>query len=154
MPPKKSQHPFDLSSANEALTEKKVAAREKALSEICEAARKDGLGNSSQTGVETLVTNIVACLKKGAKVEAFEACAALQAVLIAWHDSTPDVFEEHLYSLGLQLRSHRSDPVRSKIAGLIAIGSIIGNDEESMTRIMQRFRGYFSDSSSEVCSPG
>ena len=152
MPAKKSAQLFDLDSACEALTEKRVAAREKALSEIRDAARKDCLGSGAPNHMDTLVTNIVACLKKGAKAEAMEACVALQAVLIALHESAATAFEDNLYSLGLQLRSNRSDTVRSKIAGLIAIGSLMCSDEESITRIMQRLSGYFSDASTEVYS--
>ena len=151
MPSKKSQSLFDINECLEALAEKKAASRGKALLEVCEAARKDLLGQIVGTCLEALVSNIVACLKKGAKSEALDACNALQAVLVACHEQATEIFEENLYSLGLQLRSHRSDSVRAKVAGVIALGSLVcGQDEESLTRIMQRLSGYFVDSSTEV----
>jgi hypothetical protein len=143
---------FDLKTNVEAISEKRAAVREKALQSICEAARRDSLGDVSPW-LETLFAGLVTCLKKGAKTEATEACTTLQAVLIACNDSVAGLYEEHLYSLGLQLRSHRSDPVRSNIANVIAIGTLMcGGDEEALTRIMQRFSGYFGDPSSEVSS--
>jgi hypothetical protein len=152
MPKKSAPLVFDLKSSVEALSEKRAAVREKALQDICEAARKDSLGDVT-LWLETLFSGIVACLKKGAKSEAIEACTTLQAVLITCNDSVADLYEENLYSLGLQLRSHRSDPVRSRIASLIAIGALMcGGGDEALTRIMQRFSGYFGDQSSEVSS--
>ncbi len=152
MPKKSAPVDFDLESSVEALSEKRASVREKALQSICEAARRDSLGNVSPC-LETLFSGVVACLKKGAKSEAIEACTALQAIIIACNDSVADLYEENLYSLGLQLRSHRSDPVRSKIANLIAIGTLMcGGGDEALTRIMQRLSGYFGDPSSEVSS--
>ena len=119
MPKKSAPLVFDLRSSVEALSEKRAAVREKALQDICEAARKDYLGDVS-LWLETFFSGIVSFLKIGAKSEAIEACTTLQAVRIACNDSATDLYEENLYSLGLQLRSHRSGPVRSRIANRIS----------------------------------
>eukprot|EP00292_Cryptomonas_paramecium_P022606 CAMPEP_0113675766 /NCGR_PEP_ID=MMETSP0038_2-20120614/8219_1 /TAXON_ID=2898 /ORGANISM="Cryptomonas paramecium" /LENGTH=188 /DNA_ID=CAMNT_0000592619 /DNA_START=111 /DNA_END=674 /DNA_ORIENTATION=- /assembly_acc=CAM_ASM_000170 len=136
----------------ESLADKKLAVREKALLELCDASRKYII-NETVVNKKSLdlMTALLACLKKGAKAEALQTCTTLQAVIVACNDTLNESFDENVYSLGLQLRSHPSDAVRGKVATVISLGALLcGLHEESVSKIMERLSGYFRDSSSEV----
>ena len=121
---------FELEEVLELMSEKRAAAREKALGEMIEACRKGQLQGDLGNRIETVVESVVSCLKKGGRAEAIQACVCLQVggfdlhfrrntrrsvspelnvagmmqlIFISCHDAAAGAFDEILHSVGLQV---------------------------------------------------